>query len=108
METIEKLKKNGIYLNENEIKQLCEKYHLIELSVFGSAIRDDFNDDSDVDILISFDENSTSTIWDILHLKTDLEIMLNRKVDVIEKDALQNPIRKKNILTTYEVVYAYQ
>ena len=38
---------------------------ITELSVFGSAIRDDFNDDSDVDILVSFDENSMSTIKEL-------------------------------------------
>ena len=107
METLQKLEKNGIHLKYEDIVHLCQKYHLSELSVFGSAIRDDFKDESDVDVLISFDENSLSTIWDILHIKDELEAMLNRAVDVIEKEALRNPIRKRNILTSYEVVYAY-
>ena len=108
METIEKLRKNGISLDEDEIKRLCVKYHLTELSVFGSAIRDDFNDDSDVDILVSFDENSHSTLMDILDLKDFFTNLLNREVDIVEKEGLSNPFRKKSILSTKEVIYAVQ
>ena len=108
MDALQKLEKNGIHLKYEDIVRLCEKYHLTELSIFGSAIRDDFNDDSDVDILVSFDENSHSTLMDILDLKDFFTNLLNREVDIVEKEGISNPFRKKSILSTKEVIYAVQ
>ncbi|MCL1864820.1 MAG: nucleotidyltransferase domain-containing protein [Spirochaetes bacterium] len=61
METIEKLQKKGIFLKLDDVVLLCKKYHIVELSIFGSSIRDDFTQKSDVDILVSFDRNSEKT-----------------------------------------------
>ena len=106
MEAIEKLKKNGIFLNYNEVINLCKKYFIIELSVFGSSLRDDFTQNSDVDILVSFEQNSKITLFDIIELENDFTKILNRKVDVVEKESLRNPIRKNKILSTREIIYA--
>lgn len=56
METMEKLRKNGIFLNYDDIIAICKKYYINELSIFGSSIRDDFNQNSDIDILVSFSQ----------------------------------------------------
>ena len=109
MGTFEKLKKNGIYLDENEVKQLCEKYHISELSVFGSAIRDDFREDSDVDLLIVWEDYMNKNgSWDFLYIENDLEKLIGRDVDVVDKECIRNPIRREEIMSTYEVVYASQ
>jgi len=63
---IEKLRKNGIFLNHKDIIPLCEKSGINELSIFGSSIRDDFTPNSDVDILVSFGNNSEITLFDIM------------------------------------------
>ena len=106
MEAIEKLQKNGIILNYNDIVPICEKYHIMELSIFGSSIRDDFNLKSDVDILVSFDHNSEIDLFDIMELEKEFSQLLNREVDIVEKEALNNPIRKDRILSTREIIYA--
>ena len=106
METIEKLQKHGIFLNYNDVLHLCKKYYIIELSIFGSSIRDDFTQNSDVDILVSFDKNSKITLFDIMELENEFSILLNRKVDIVEKESLKNPIRKNKILSTREIIYA--
>ena len=106
METIEKLQKNGIILNYNDVVHICQKYHIIELSIFGSSIRDDFNQRSDVDILVSFDNNLEINLFDIMELEKEFSLLLNREVDVVEKEALKNPIRKERILSTREIIYA--
>jgi predicted nucleotidyltransferase len=106
VETIEKLRKNGIFLDYNDIVQLCKKYYINELSIFGSSLRDDFTKDSDVDILVSFDNDSKITLFDIMDLERDFSGLVNREVDVVEKKSLKNPIRKNKILSTREVVYA--
>jgi predicted nucleotidyltransferase len=72
METMEKLQKNGIFLNYNDVVSICNKYRITELSIFGSSIRDDFTQNSDIDILVSFDHCSEITLFDIMQLENDL------------------------------------
>jgi len=106
METIEKLKKNGIFLDYNDIIFLCKKYGINELSIFGSSIRDDFTQNSDVDILVSFGYKSEITLFDIMDLEDEFSQLLNRAVDIVEKESLKNPIRRNRILSTREIIYA--
>ena len=106
METIEKLRKNGILLNYNDIVHLCEKYHINELAVFGSSIQDTFTNDSDVDILVSFDKNSDISLFDIMDLENEFSSLVKREVDIVEKESLKNPIRRESILLTREIIYA--
>src|SRR5215470_7071084 len=106
METLEKMQKNGIFLNYNDVILLCKKYNINELSIFGSSIRDDFSQNSDVDILVSFDNNSEITLFDIMDLEKEFSQLVKREVDIVEKEALKNPIRKNKILSTREIIYA--
>jgi len=106
MKTIEKLQKNGVFLNYDDVIKLCKKYYIVELSIFGSSIRDDFTQNSDVDILVSFAINSKITLFDIIDLENEFSKLLNRKADIVEKESLKNPIRKDKILSTREIIYA--
>jgi predicted nucleotidyltransferase len=106
MGTIEKLQKNGIFLNYNDVVSLCKKYYIIEMSIFGSSIRDDFTEDSDIDILVSFEQNSEITLFEIIELEKEFSRIINREVDIVEKESLKNPIRKNKILSTREIIYA--
>jgi predicted nucleotidyltransferase len=76
------------------------------LSVFGSSIRDDFTHNSDIDILVSFNPNSEITLFDIIELENEFSKLLNRDVDIVEKESLKNPIRRERILSTREIIYA--
>ena len=106
METIEKLRKNGILLNYNDVVHLCEKYKIKELALFGSSIREDFSQNSDIDILVSFNNDSEITLFDIMDIENEFTDLLKRDVDVVEKESLKNPIRKNKILSTREIIYA--
>jgi len=106
METIEKLHKNGIFLNIDDVVRLCQKYSVVELSIFGSSLRDDFTQDSDVDILVSFGHNSNISLFDIMELEHEFSKLLSKEVDIIEKESLKNPIRKNKILSSCEIIYA--
>ena len=86
--------------------ELCRKWRVRELSLFGSALRDDFGADSDVDVLVSFAPDAPWSLWDLMEMKAELEDLFGRPVDLVEKEALRNPWRKREILRTYEVVYA--
>jgi len=106
MKTLEKLNKNGIFLEYDDVIKLCQKYFINELSIFGSSIRDDFTDNSDVDFLVSFTSNSNITLFDIIELENEFKNLIGRKVDVVEKESLKNPIRKNKILESREIIYA--
>jgi uncharacterized protein len=96
----------GIDISESKLVELCRKWKVIELSLFGSILRDDFGPDSDVNILVSFDPAAPWSLWDLMDMKEELEVLFGRPVDLVEKEALRNPWRKRRILSTYEVVYA--
>jgi predicted nucleotidyltransferase len=105
-DVIGKLKEKGVFLNYSDIIQLCKKHNIIELSIFGSSIRDDFAQDSDVDFLVSFENNTEISLFDVIELEREFALLLNREVDIVEKESLKNPIRKEKILATREIIYA--
>jgi predicted nucleotidyltransferase len=90
----------------SEIEAFCHKWKIKELSLFGSVLRDDFRPDSDVDILVSFAPDAP---WDLFHLvdmRDELMALFGRDVDLVEKEGLRNPFRRRTILDTREVIYA--
>jgi len=100
------MKYHEIDIPDNRLSELCRKWKVKELSLFGSILRNDFSSSSDVDVLVSFDPAAPWSLWDLMDMKDQLEILFGRPVDLVEKEALRNPWRKRRILSTYEVVYA--
>jgi len=96
----------GFDMPEGGLAALCSKWKVRELAVFGSALRDDFGPESDVDVLVSFYPAATWSGWDLMEMKHELEVLFSRPVDLVEKEALRNPWRKREILSTCRVVYA--
>ena len=88
------------------IEAFCQKWRVRELSLFGSVLRDDFRPDSDVDVLVVFEEDAPWSLWDWGDMRDELKSIFGREVDLVEKGALRNPYRKQAILSSYEVVYA--
>ena len=95
-----------ITVKDQDLFDIIRKYGLSELAVFGSVLRDDFNDESDVDLLIVFKNGKEKSLFDIIDLKSEMEMLVGRKVDIVEKEALKNPYRKAEILKTAKVIYA--
>ncbi len=73
--------------------------------MFGSILRDDFNQNSDIDVLVSFEKGIGISLFVIAQMKIELEEIFNRPVDILEKEALRNPYRKRQILETFQVIY---
>ena len=96
----------NVQLDFEELAAFCRKWRIRELSIFGSALRDDFGPDSDLDFLVSFEPGAGCDIDEILDIKEELEARYGRKVDLVEKEALRNPWRRHEILTTRKVIYA--
>jgi len=96
----------NVRLDRDALAAFCRKWRIRELSIFGSALRDDFSPDSDLDFLVSFEQGTTWDLFDLVDMKAELEAHYGRSVDLVEKEALRNPWRKREILKTREVVYA--
>jgi uncharacterized protein len=81
---------------QKEIEKICKELSLRRLDLIGSATRGDFDERSDVDVLVTFagDEYLFDRYFE---LKQRLEKLFNRKVDVIEERAIKNPYFKKSI-----------
>lgn len=97
---------HGIEINKDAIIGLCQKYHVQEFSFFGSLLRDDFNQSSDIDVLVSFDGDASISLFDLIDMEYELSALFGREVDLVETDSLTNPIRRKAILESRQVIYA--
>lgn len=95
-----------VQLDRNALTMFCRKWRIRELSLFGSALRDDFGPNSDLDFLVSFDMESDWDLFDLIEMKTELENQFGRSVDLVEKEALRNPWRRYEIMKTRKVLYA--
>lgn len=102
------MQKKKFRIPRKKINEFCRRWGVAEFSLFGSALRADFRPDSDVDVLVTFSKEAEISLFDLVQMKLDLEKIFHRPVDIIEKDALENPFRKKEILRTAQVVYAEQ
>src|SRR5829696_597853 len=88
-----------------KIAEFCKLWSITEFSVFGSALREDFRPDSDVDVLVSIDPRTHIGLFEIAQMQIELEKMFKRPVDLVEKEGLRNPDRRSEILRTAQVVY---
>lgn len=93
---------------EEKIKNFCEKWKISKLSLFGSYLTPDFNKDSDVDVLIEFNDNAKYGFFEMVEMKAELEKIFGRKVDLITRKGLnysRNYLRTKSILSNTKVMY---
>jgi uncharacterized protein len=97
-----------IEIDKSKIEAFCKKWKIIEFSFFGSVLRDDFRPDSDVDVLVTFDPNAKWKLWEVDLAEKELQEILGRSVDLIEREAVEqskNPIRRKAILSSAQSYY---
>ncbi len=80
---------------KNTILEILRNHDVNKASLFGSIVRDELTDESDIDILIEF--NGTKSLLDLARLKIDLEEALKCKVDVVTYKSL-HPLLKDQIL----------
>lgn len=88
-----------------KIAEFCRKWKVRRFSLFGSVLREDFGPDSDVDVLVSFQPDSTWDLLDMVDMRDELVTLFGREVDLVEEEGLQNPFRRSNILSTRQVLY---
>ncbi len=92
--------------NIEKLTKLCNKYSVLRLYVFGSAISDKFRKDSDIDFLVTFDSVELNDYADnYFDFKFSLEDLFNRKIDLLEEKTIKNPFLKQSIDTSKELIY---
>lgn len=96
-------------LNEKniaKIKSLCKKHKVEKLYLFGSATNNTFSKQSDIDFLVKFNITDLSIYFDnYLSFKNKLGKIFNRKIDLVEEQALKNPILINSINKSKELIY---
>ena len=101
--------KIAIDLPRDKIEQFCKKWEIVELSLFGSALRDDFHSDSDLDFLVTFDPSATWSLFDYVDMQDELQTILERNVDFVTRRGIersQNNLRRDEILNSAKIIYA--
>jgi uncharacterized protein len=93
-------------IDDSIITSLAKKYRVKELALFGSVLRNDFNELSDIDILVEFNDNKEYSLFDLFVIKSEFEKAFGKDVDLVEKQSIRNPYRRENILKNAKVIYA--
>ena len=100
-------------LSGEEVKRkvgaFCRRWKVREVSVFGSVLREDFGPDSDVDVIVRFEDKAHPTLLTLAAMQGELEAMFGRRVDLLERvgvEQMTNPYLRRAVLESLEVVYA--
>ena len=91
-----------------ELADVCQRWKIAKLAVFGSVLRDDFRPESDVDVLVDFVSDPQWSLFDLVTMEKELQQLLGRPVDLVQRSAIErseNYIRRRNILANTETLY---
>jgi uncharacterized protein len=101
--------KARIEISSEQIADYCRRWKITEFGLFGSVLRDDFQPESDIDVLVTFAPEASWSLFDLVAMENELSQLLKREVDLVEREAVvrsPNYIRRKNILKSAQVIYA--
>ncbi len=90
--TVEEIVRHRLGVDPERIAEFCRKWRIKELSLFGSALTDEFREDSDVDLLVVFQDPDRSFgpwMGELQDMQEELEGMFRRKVDFILRDSVE-------------------
>ena len=93
----------AIDYDKEKLRDFCRKWKVTEFSLLGSVVRDDFRPDSDVDVLVTFEEDAPWSLFSMVHMEDELVEIFGRPVDLLTRRAVEgslNPIRKRSILSS--------
>lgn len=96
-------------ITDDQLAAFCRKWKIVEVWLFGSVLREDFTDGSDLDVMVRFEDTAPWSLFELAEIKLELESMTGRRVDLVERPAIdqhRNPWTRHEILSTAERVYA--
>ncbi|GAB4292148.1 MAG: nucleotidyltransferase [Myxococcota bacterium] len=95
-----------VTIDRRILNEFCKKHFIKKLALFGSILRDDFNAESDVDVLVEFEEGHTPSFFKLFEIESELSVLFGgRKIDIVTYKALNKHLRSR-VLKTAEVQYA--
>jgi hypothetical protein len=94
-----------IAVPDQQVADLCRRYQVRRLALFGSVLRDDFRSDSDVDVLVDFDPHAQVGFITLARLQRELAELLGRPVDLVPRMGLK-PVIREEVLASAEEIYA--
>ena len=92
----------------DRLASFCRAHGIARLALFGSALRSDFDPESDIDLLVDFAPGRTPGLLGLADMEMDLAAMLGRKVDLVPRGGIEesrNYIRRKAILDSAKTLY---
>ncbi|MBN1866325.1 nucleotidyltransferase domain-containing protein [Candidatus Sumerlaeota bacterium] len=98
----------SVVVSPEALTEFCRRRRIRRLALFGSVLREDFGPDSDVDVLVEYEPDARHDLWDHHAMCEELRAIFGRRVDLINKEALErseNPFRRRAILESAETVY---
>ena len=94
----------NITIPDEALRAFCEKHHICTLKLFGSALRDDFTPESDIDLLVEFEPEVRMGLFGFHDVEAELSELLGRKVDLNTADSLSKYFREE-VLAEAETLY---
>ena len=91
----------------SHISDLCRRYHVRRLDLFGSAARGvDFTDESDIDLLVEYDSDfSPPPLSEFFQFRRDLSSLLSRQIDLTMAGAVRNPYVREAIERSRQMLH---
>jgi hypothetical protein len=93
----------------DRVAEICRKWRITRVEVFGSVLRDDWDpDSSDIDLLVTFAPDADVSFFTLVDMEDDFAAALGRKTDVVPRRAIErsdNPYRRREILGSARVIY---
>ena len=86
------------------IEDFCIRHHIVKLSIFGSALREDFGPESDIDILVEFEPDNVPGFFGLAEMEEELSKLFGREVDIRTSKDLSRYFRDE-VLSVAEVQY---
>ena len=90
----------------DEIRDFCRRWKVVEFALFGSILHEGFGPESNVDVMVTFADDAPWSLFEFVDMIDELQGVFGRPVDMVEKDGIRNPFRRREILSNSEVVYA--
>ena len=97
-----------IRIDQPRIADFCRRWKVVELALFGSVLREDFQPDSDIDVLVSFQPEARHSLFDLARMQEELKSIFGREVDLVDRESVEqseNYIRRKHILETLQPLH---
>ena len=87
--------KPRVFIPRKKLVGFCKRWKVSELSLFGSALRNDFRSKSDIDLLVSFSRNARISLLDLVRMQNELKEIFGRDVDLVEREAIEIYFREQ-------------